>query len=103
MFIELLLLSYAGILAHYLFKLKAAADKGQLDDLFTRKSIVKDIITGATTLLCATLIVYVREDISTIFVVTPVGAVIVGYSAQDVFNKIMGAKTPPVLKDKTNE
>lgn len=97
MFIELLLLSYAGILIHYLFKLKEAADKNQLDSLFTRAALVKDIIGASLSVVCASTMVYIREDISAIFVVTPAAAVMAGYSAQSIFTKIMGAKTPNIV------
>lgn len=92
--IELLLLSYAGIILHYLLKLKEASEKSQLESLFTRPALLRELISTVTSIVAASIIVYVREDIASIFVVTPVGAVIAGYAGQSILNKILGAKLP---------
>lgn len=92
--IELLLLSYVGILLHYLWKLKEALDKGVLDALLEKKAIVKECISLSISVVSASVIVYVREDISNIFVVTPIGAVIAGYAGQSILNKVLGARMP---------
>lgn len=101
--IELLLLSYAGILLHYLLKLKDAADKGVVSELFQRNAIVRESISIITSVVSASIIVYVREDIASIFVVTPVGAVIAGYAGQSILNKILGAKMPAQLQANSSE
>lgn len=92
--VELLLLSYAGILLHYLLKLRDAAKQKVLMELFTRQAVVYEGISTLVSVVSATIIVYVKEDIANIFVVTPVGAVIAGYAGQSILNKILGAKMP---------
>lgn len=92
--IELLLLSYAGILVHYLLKLQEAAKKRVLTELFNKQSLIYEGISTLVSVVASTIIVYVREDIANIFVVTPVGAVIAGYAGQSILNKILGAKMP---------
>lgn len=92
--IELLLLSYSGILVHYLLKLQEAAKKRVLTELFNKQSLIYEGISTLVSVVASTIIVYVREDIANIFVVTPVGAVIAGYAGQSILNKILGAKMP---------
>jgi hypothetical protein len=101
--IELLLLSYAGILLHYLLKLRDAAKQKVLTELFSRQSLVYEGISTLVSVVSATIIVYVKDDIATIFVVTPVGAVVAGYAGQSILNKILGAKMPQQVQIETAE
>lgn len=101
--LELLLLSYAGILLHFLLKLKEAAQKKVLAEAFTRQSLIYEGISTLVSVVASTIIVYVREDIANIFVVTPVGAVIAGYAGQSILNKILGAKMPQQVQIETTE
>lgn len=97
---ELLLLSYAGILLHYLFQWKDAV-KENVALVLTSKSLIKELPSLLLSIVSSSVIVYVREDIANIFVVTPVGAVIAGYAGQSILNKILGAKMPTQTADTT--
>lgn len=101
--IELLLLSYAGILLHYLLKLRDAAKQKVLTELFSRQGLVYEGISTLVSVVSATIIVYVKDDIATIFVVTPLGAVMAGYAGQSILNKILGAKMPQQVQIEATE
>lgn len=96
--LELLLLSYTGIVLHYLFSWKEIIEKKQ--NGFNWKL---EIPTFFISVISASVLIYVREDIAAIFPVTPIGAVILGYFGQDIFNKVINAKAPAGIESKTTK
>ena len=93
--IELLLLAYAGIVAHYLTRFKEIVDSNRPFKL----NPLSEILGGLLTVLTTTILVYVKDDIATIYVVTPVGAALLGYAGQSVFNKLVGSRFPQKIAD----
>lgn len=93
--IELLLLAYAGILLHYLTRFKEVITSGTPIKI----NVLAEVLGGLITVLTTTILVYVKEDISNIYVVTPVGAVLLGYAGQSVFNKLVGSRFPQKIAD----
>ena len=96
--IELLLLAYAGILLHYLTRFKEIISSSAP----VKFNTLAEVLGGLITILTTTILVYVKDDIATIYVVTPVGAVLLGYAGQSVFNKLVGSRFPQKMADSTD-
>lgn len=86
--IELQLLGLLGLAIHYLKDWEANNRDGKKYDL--KKSIPTIILSAITT----SVLVYLHEDISNLFVVTPFGAVVLGYLGNSVFFSFVQARKP---------
>lgn len=90
MHIQLLLLAYAGMALHYLMRFKDLLGSNDRAPL----NIPQEIVGAIISILTTTILVYVKDDIASIYVVTPVGAVLLGYAGQSVFNKLVSTRFP---------
>lgn len=88
--LELYLLGLAGIAIHYLKTWVNANNKGEQFNL--KRAIPNASLSVITTLL----LVYVRKDIENIYVVTPIGAAILGYLGNSTFFSIVEARKPKI-------
>lgn len=86
---ELLLLAYAGLLLHALGDWKAYNDGSKIFPGWKRQ-----IPSFLSNILTITLLVYVKEDIKNLYVITPFGAILLGYAGQSIFSKLLAARMP---------
>jgi hypothetical protein len=85
---ELYLLGLAGVAIHYLKDWVAHQKKGVKYGF--AKSVPMIILSTITTML----LVYLREDIESLYVITPFSAVITGYVGNSLFFSFVDAKLP---------
>ena len=85
---ELLLLGQAGVLVHYLKEWVLANKKGNKYDL--KKALPMALLSSITT----GLLVYLKDDIAPIYVVTKFGAVILGYIGNSAFFSFVEVRKP---------
>ncbi len=85
---ELYLLGLAGVAIHYLKDWVAHQKKGVKYGF--AKSVPMIILSTITTML----LVYLRKDIEALYVITPFGAVVLGYIGNSVFFSFVDAKMP---------
>ena len=90
-FVVLLLLAYAGVAIDLLLKIQEWIKSVE------RPNVPLVILSTVISMLISTVLVYLREDIKEIFVVTKVGAVMLGFGAQTIFRKIVGTKTEKIV------
>lgn len=88
MHIELQLLGLAGLAIHYLKDWEANHREGKKYDI--SKSIPTIILSAITT----SVLIYLKDDIANLYVVTPFGALILGYLGNSVFFSFVSAKKP---------
>ena len=88
MMTELMLLGQAGVAIHYFKEWVLANNKGQKYDL--KKALPMAVLSSLTT----ALLVYLKDDISDLYVVTKFGAVILGYLGNSVFFSFLDTKKP---------
>lgn len=93
---ELLLLGQAGVVLHY-FKEWAIANK-QEKKYDLKKSIPMALLSSFTTLL----LVYLKDDISDLYVVTKFGAVALGYLGNSMFFSFLDVKKPKNISPDNN-
>lgn len=86
--LELYLLGLAGVAIHYLKDWVAHEKKGLKYGI--KKSMPMITLSTVTTLL----LVYLREDIESLYVVTPFSAVVIGYIGNSIFFSFVDAKMP---------
>lgn len=86
--IELMILGQVGVFVHYFKEWVLANNKGQKYDL--KKAIPMAVLSSLTT----GLLVYLKEDIADLYVVTKFGAVILGYLGNSVFFSFLDTKKP---------
>ena len=86
--IELQLLGLAGLAIHYLKDWEANHREGKKYDI--GKSIPTILLSAITT----SVLIYLRDDISNLYVVTPFAALILGYLGNSVFFSFVSAKKP---------
>ena len=91
---ELYLLGIAGVSIHYIKDWVNHNNKGK--KYGWQKSIPTMLLSFITTLL----VVYLREDIADLYVITPFSAVVLGYFGNSVFFSFIDAKKP-TAKDET--
>jgi hypothetical protein len=96
MHLELFLLGQAGVLIHY-FKEWVNTNKrgGQYD-------LKKVLPTAALSSLTTGLLIYLREDIASLYVVTKFGAVILGYIGNSVFFSFIDSRKPKNISTETD-
>lgn len=88
---ELLLLGQAGVLLHYFKEFVVANNQGKKYEL--KKSIPMAILSSITT----ALLVYLKDDISDLYVVTKFGAVVLGYVGNSTFFSFVDVRKPKVV------
>lgn len=86
--LELMLLGQAGVLLHYLQEWVMANNKGEKYNL--RKALPMALLSSITTVL----LVYLKDDISTLWVITPFSAVVTGYIGNTLFFRFVNTKKP---------
>ena len=85
---ELYFLGLAGVAIHYLKDWVIHTDKGV--KYGWHKAVPMALLSTVTTML----LVFLREDIADLYVITPFGAVILGYIGNSVFFSFVDAKKP---------
>lgn len=85
---ELYLLGLAGVAIHYIKDWVAHEKKGLKYGI--SKSLPMILLSTITTLL----LVYLREDIQDLYVITPFSAVVIGYIGNSLFFSFVDAKMP---------
>jgi hypothetical protein len=90
--IELMLLGQAGVFIHYFKQWVEANKNDQKYDL--KKSIPMALLSSITT----AILIYLKADIATLFVVTPFSAVVLGYTGNSVFFSFVDSKKPNLNK-----
>lgn len=85
---ELMLLGQAGVLLHYLKEWVLANKKGE------NYNLIKSIPMAALSSITTALLVYLKDDISDLYVVTKFGAIILGYMGNSVFFSFMDVRKP---------
>lgn len=93
---EFLLLGQAGVMLHYLKEFVVANNQGKKYEL--KKSIPMALLSSITTML----LVYLKDDISDLYVVTKFGAVVLGYVGNSTFFSFVDVRKPKIT-DQNNE
>jgi hypothetical protein len=88
MMLEFMLLGQAGVMIHYLKEWVNAHKAEQKYDL--KKAIPMVLLSSITT----ALLVYLKDDIANIYVVTKFGAVVLGYAGNSMFFSFVETKKP---------
>lgn len=87
---ELFLLGQAGVFLHYLKEWVIANKAGKEYEF--KKAFPMAALSSITT----ALLVYLKEDIADLYVVTKFGAVILGYMGNSLFFSFVDVKKPKV-------
>lgn len=87
---ELLLLGQAGVMLHYGKEFVVSNSQGKKYDL--KKAIPMALLSSVTT----ALLVYLKDDISDMYVVTKFGALALGYLGNSMFFSFLDVKKPKV-------
>ncbi len=90
---ELLLLGQAGVMLHYLKEFVVANNQGKNYDL--KKAIPMAVLSSITT----ALLVYLKDDIADLYVVTKFGAVVLGYVGNSTFFSFVDVRKPKTTTD----
>jgi predicted ABC-type exoprotein transport system permease subunit len=90
MHFELYLLALAGVAIHY-FKDWVNHNQKNL-----KYGWEKAVPMAALSVITSLLLVYLREDIAELFVITPFSAVVLGYTGNSVFFSFVDAKKPKI-------
>ena len=88
---ELYLLGLAGVFIHYFKDWVTHNSKG------LAYGWQKSIPTAALSIVTTCVLIYLRDDISDLFVITPFSALVLGYFGNSVFFSFVEAKKP--IKD----
>jgi hypothetical protein len=94
--LELLLLGQLGVLLHYGRAYVKAHNRGQTYDL--KKAVPTACLSSITT----GLLIYLKDDIESIYVVTKIGAVILGIMGNQLFFDIVDVKKPKISKQQND-
>lgn len=86
--LELQLLGLLGLAIHYLKDWEANNRDGKKYDI---SKFVPTILLSAIT---TSVLIYLHKDIENLFVVTPFGAVVLGYLGNSVFFSFVSARKP---------
>jgi hypothetical protein len=90
---ELYLLGLAGVAIHYLKDWVNHNKKGLKYGI--AKFLPMILLSTITTLL----LVYLRDDIASLYVITPFGAVVLGYIGNSIFFSFVDAKMPKNIEE----
>lgn len=85
---ELLLLGQAGVLLHYGKEYVVSNNQGKKYDL--KKALPMAILSSLTTML----LIYLKDDINDLYVVTKFGAVVLGYVGNSTFFSFVDVRKP---------
>lgn len=93
--LELMILGQLGVFIHYFKEWVVANNKGLKYDL--KKSIPMAALSSLTT----GVLVYLKNDISNLYVITPFASVALGYMGNSIFFSFIDSKKPklPVSPD----
>lgn len=94
--IELMLLGQLGVVVHYLQKWVVANQDNQKYDL--KKALPMAALSSLTT----GILVYLKDDISNLYVITRFSAVVLGYLGNHVFFKFVNTVKPNMKKIREN-
>ncbi|WP_407522647.1 hypothetical protein PDL71_15390 [Lacibacter sp. MH-610] len=94
---ELYLLGAAGVAIHYFKDWVNHNNKG------LSYGWQKAVPMAALSLLTTWLLVYLREDIADLFVITPFSTVVLGYFGNSVFFSFVEAKKPKTKPDDSEQ
>jgi hypothetical protein len=86
--IELMILGQVGVFIHYFKEWVVANNKGLKYDL--KRSIPMAALSSLTT----AVLVYLRDDIKDLYVITPFAAVTLGYIGNSIFFSFVDSKKP---------
>ena len=92
---ELYLLGLAGVAIHYLKDWHDVNKKG------LKYGFAKSLPTIALSIITTMLLVYLKDDIADLYVITKFSAVVLGYVGNSLFFSFVDAKKP-VIKDDAN-
>lgn len=87
---ELLLLGQAGVLLHYLKAWVNADKQGKSYNL--KKALPMMVLSSITT----ALLVYLKDDINDLYVITKFGAVVLGYVGNSTFFSFVDVRQPKI-------
>ena len=87
------MLGIAGCLIHYLKDWVAHNNEGK------EYGLKKVIPAASLSLITTALLIYLRSDISQMYVITPFSAVVLGYLGNSVFFSFITAKKPKGLDE----
>jgi hypothetical protein len=90
---ELLILGQAGVVLHYLKEFVVANNQGKKYEL--KRAIPMAVLSSLTTML----LVYLKDDISDLYVVTKFGAVVLGYVGNSTFFSFVDVRKPKVAPE----
>lgn len=90
---ELLLLGQAGVILHYAKEFAVANSQSKNYDL--KKALPMALLSSITT----ALLVYLKDDINDLYVVTKFGAVVLGYMGNSIFFSFLDVKKPKTITD----
>ncbi len=90
----LIILGIAGIILDVLFKIK-----DWIENVHKRPKPILVIINLLISLIVTITLVVIREDIKSIYVVTPLGALMLGYLAHTLFRKFASIKSKEKPED----
>ncbi len=88
---QLYLLGLAGILVHYLTRWKEIQDKQE------KVTLISELPGFLIALITTFVLILVKDDYATVFAVTKLGAFMLGYTCQSVWNKIVTMKFGSIL------
>lgn len=86
--LELMLLGQAGVLLHYFKEWVLANNRGQKYNL--TKALPMALLSSLTT----AILVYLKDDIQNLYVVTPFGALVLGYLGNSTFFSFLNVRKP---------
>ena len=95
MTLELYLLGLAGTAIHYLKDWHDVNSKG------LKYGFAKVLPTALLSVITTMLLVYLKEDIEGLYVITPFSAVVLGYVGNSLFFSFVDAKKP-IIKNESN-
>jgi len=87
---ELLLLGQLGVFIHYFKEFVVANNNGKKYDL--KRAVPMAVLSSLTT----GLLIYLKDDISDLYVVTKFGAVALGYIGNSAFFSFIDVRKPKV-------
>ncbi len=93
LFLELYALGFFGIAIHYV-KDWAAHQKRNVQ--YGLKKVLPTMILSVLTTM---ILIYLRHDIESLYVITPFSAVVLGYMGNSVFFSFVDAKKPTKLNE----
>lgn len=93
--IELLILGQVGVMLHYLKEWVLANKVGKEYEF--KKAFPMAALSSITT----ALLVYLKEDIADLYVITKFGAVILGYIGNSIFFSFVDVKKPKLGTDQS--